>query len=62
MVVFLIFIGQFNQIFYDTSPFLLAVTTCYFIIVKCFHSLYFYTVSLNIAEILAPVSNKAYIF
>ena len=62
MVVFLIIIGQFNQTFYDTSPFSLAVTTCYFIILKCFNSLYFYIVSLDIAEMLAPVSNKAYIF
>ena len=58
-MVFLIIIGQFNQSFYDTSPFPLAITTCYFITVKCFHNLYFYIVNLDIAEILAPISNRA---
>ena len=61
-LVFLIIIGQFNQTFYNNSPFPLAINTCYFIIVKCFHSLCFYIVSLDIAKILALVSNKAYIF
>ena len=55
-------IGQFNHTFYDTFPFPLAITTCYFVIVKYFHNLYFYTVSLDIAEMLVPISNKAYVF
>ena len=52
--------GQFNQTLEETSSCPLAVIIIYLTTVKFFQSLYFLTICLDIAVILAPVSYKPY--